>query len=187
MYNFICFLVVWSLLARSLRGLLVPCLWWSHGGLVGYWAVEALVCCSGMLVGRDWNSWDGLVNIATVSCQAYLASCCRIPSESCEGLVYTYIYIHILLLFSFIVLSHTHIYTYMHKYVRTYIHIYIHMHRILFLRSSLTGHAGTLQVGGDLASTVWILSGSLGPKNGCGLQTQCAPYITGLFQLVPTC
>ena len=167
MYNFICFLVVWSLLARSLRGLLVPCLWWSHGGLVG----------------RDWNSWDGLMNHWDTPVQHFILSehCNRkLPGVFGKLLpnpvgklrrpgVYIYIYTHTYTFFYYLVLSHTHIYiyiyiyTYMHKYVRTYIHIYIHMHRILFLRSSLTCHAGTLQVGGDLASTVWILSGSLGP------------------------
>ena len=121
MYDFICFLVVWSLLARSLRGLLVPCLWWSHGGLVG----------------RDWNSWDGLMNHWDTPVQHFILSehCNRkLPGVFGKLLpnpvgklrrpgVYIYIhtYIHILLLFSFI----THIYIYIYTCISTYVHTYI--------------------------------------------------------------
>jgi hypothetical protein len=121
MYNFICFLVVWSLLARSLRGLLVPCLWWSHGGLVG----------------RDWNSWDGLMNHWDTPVQHFILSehCNRkLPGVFGKLLpnpvgklrrpgVYIYIYTHTYTFFYYLVLSHTHIY--IHKCISTYVHTYI--------------------------------------------------------------
>ena len=44
------------------------------------------------------------------------------------------------------------------------------------MRLSLTCHAGTLQVGGDLASTVWILR-SVHPMDD-------VDHLTGLFHLV---